>query len=156
MLGEVQVMTEWEQLGQTYNSGKFKSLESDLEKFIREHKSAIKDFQANELLRLKNIQPIDELAIRLYIMKTRSINPLEEIKLELDEIEKEIRYQAEKNGGKVDREQVAYEWSRYRAPGWRDHWILSALYVFERCKQKYLKIFNESWTTISLPDQVHL
>lgn len=136
-------MTEWEQLGQTYDSGKFKNLESELAKFIREHKSAIKDFQAKELSRLKGIPPTDELAIKLYIMKVRSINPLEEIKQELGEIEQETRHQAEKNGGKVDREQVAAEWSRNHAPAWRDYWILSALYVFERHKEKYLQIFNE-------------
>lgn len=137
-------MTEWEQLGQTYDSGKFKNLEGELEKFINQHRRAIKHFQTKELPRLKDVQSTDELAIKLYIMKVRSINLQEEIKLELDEIKQATQQQAEKNGGQADSEQVAHEWSRQHAPGWRDYWILCALYTFERHKEKYLKIFNES------------
>lgn len=135
-------MTEIEKLHNDYCEGKFKILEMELEKFIRKHKDEINRFKEKELTNLKNGPPTDELALKLYILKSRSINPLEEIRLELDEIEKEIWYQGEKKNGSVDRNKIAQEWCKKHAPGWRDNWILGALLVLDRNKEKFLALLR--------------
>ena len=136
-------MTEMEKLKSDYDN-KCEHLEEDLVAFIKQHRAEIKKLRDTELKRLKNTLPSDELAIKIYIIKTQSINPIDEIKLELDEIEKEVWYQGEKKGGPVDRNKVAEEWCKRHAPGWRDQWVLFALLTFERHKEKYLALLNET------------
>ncbi|MEK7448018.1 MAG: hypothetical protein AAB019_00875 [Planctomycetota bacterium] len=129
-------------LEQEFCSGKFSNIEKDLELFIIQHKNDIKRFRDTELTKIKDTGVSDELAIKLFIMRTRSINPLEEIKLELDEIEKEIWYQGEKTNGLINREQVTKKWCEQHAAGWRDHWVMTVLYVFERFKDKFIKLIQ--------------
>ncbi|MBI4834264.1 MAG: hypothetical protein HY811_05550 [Planctomycetes bacterium] len=136
------MMTEIEKLEQEYCAGKFKILESELTEFIKTHKESIKQLKDDELGNIKGIQASDELAIKLFILKSRSINPTKEIKIELDEIEKEVWYQGEKRQGQIDRNKIAEEWCKKHAAGWRDNWILGALLVFERDKQKFVNLLN--------------
>jgi hypothetical protein len=136
-------LSEIDKLEKDYQSGRFKLIESQLGKFIQEHKSKIKEFKKKELINVKNVAPSDELAIKLFILKSRSISPLDEIKAELDEIEKEVWYQSEKEKKPVDRNKIALEWCKKHAPGWRDNWILGALLVFERNKKKFVTLLNE-------------
>lgn len=142
-LQENTAMSEIEKLEKDYQAGKFKIIEAELEKFIRSHKEEIKKFKETELSQLKKIKASDELAMKLFILKTRSINPSNEIKAELDEIEKEIWYQCEKQKKPIDRNKIAMEWCKKHAPGWRDNWILGALLVFERNKKRFLSLLNE-------------
>jgi len=134
---------ELKRLSENYCLGQYKELEKDLENFILKNKEAIKKFKETELeMHLDVDSPSDELAIKLYILKTRSINPDTEIKKELVEIEKEIWIQGEKLKSSPDRNKVAIEWCKSHAPGWRDNWVFAALYIFEQNKGYYLRLLE--------------
>lgn len=122
--------------------GQYKELEKDLENFIRVNKQSIMVFKDTELKKLGVNAPSNELAIKFYILKTRTINPATEIKKELEEIEKEIWYQGEKMKKAPNRDQVATEWCKQHAPGWRDNWVFAVLYAFENNKDHYLKMLE--------------
>jgi len=100
-------------------------------------------FKSDEVKDMGVDTPTDELAVKLFILKTRSINPATEIKTELKEIEKEIWYQGEKTKSLPDRNKIAIEWCKLHAPGWRDNWVFAALYVFEHDKPYYLKLLEQ-------------
>jgi len=134
---------ELKKLSEEYCLGRYTELAKDLEAFIRKNKSAIKQFKAEGLKTFGVANPSDELAVKLFIIKTRSINPATEIKTELAEIEKEIWYQGEKTKSVPDRNKIAMEWCKLHAPGWRDNWVVAALYVFEHDKPYYLKLLNQ-------------
>ncbi|MEW6027548.1 MAG: hypothetical protein AB1599_09680 [Planctomycetota bacterium] len=133
---------ELKKLSEEYCLGRYTELAKDLETFIRKNKEAILKFKADEVKNMGVGAPTDELAVKLFILKTRSINPATEIKTELAEIEKEIWYQGEKTKSSPDRNKVAMEWCKLHAPGWRDNWVFAALYVFEHDKPYYLKVLN--------------
>ncbi|MFH1230551.1 MAG: hypothetical protein V1709_03550 [Planctomycetota bacterium] len=133
---------ELRRLSDDYCLGQYTELEKDLENFILKNKEAIKKFKETELKQLDVSSPSDELAIKLYILKTRTINPATEIKKELAEIEKEIWIQGEKIKGSPDRDKVAIEWCKSHAPGWRDNWVFAALYVFEHNKSHYIRLLE--------------
>jgi hypothetical protein len=130
-------------LNRDYCSGRFKQIEEDLEKFFRQNKDAIKEFKLHELAKIKGLAASDELAAKLYLLKQRSINPSIELKMELEEIEKEIWYRGEKEHQCVDPNAIACEWSKKHAAGWRDHFIMTTLFIFGRNKEKYLEIIND-------------
>ena len=130
-------------LNRDYSSGKFKQIEADLEKFFRDNKEAIKTFKDCELKRLNGVAASDELAAKLFLLKTRTVNPLSEVKLEVEEIEKEIWYRGEKEQHPVDPNKVALEWSKQHAAGWRDKFTMTALYIFGINKDKYLEIIRD-------------
>lgn len=134
---------ELKNLSEEYCLGRYAELEKDLGGFITKNKEAIHKFKAEELKNFGLAGPIDELAIKLFILKTRSINPATEIKTELAEIEKEIWYQGEKSKSEPDRNKVAMEWCKTHAPGWRDNWVVAALYVFEHNKDHYIALLNQ-------------
>ncbi|MFH0888576.1 MAG: hypothetical protein V1871_05140 [Planctomycetota bacterium] len=134
---------ELKKLSENYCLGQYKELEKDLEDFIRNNKDAIKKFKETELKTHLDVDlPTDELAIKLYILKTRTINPATEIKTELAEIEKEIWIQGEKIKQSPDRNKIAIEWCKSHAPGWRDNWVFAALYVFEHNKDHYIRLLE--------------
>ena len=110
--------------------------------FIIKNKDAIKQFKETELAKLGVKSPSYELAIKFYILKTRTINPATEIKNELEEIEKEVWYQGEKDKKSPDRNKVAIEWCKQHAPGWRDNWVFAVLFAFENNKEHYLKLLE--------------
>ncbi|MFA5793623.1 MAG: hypothetical protein WC980_00935 [Candidatus Brocadiia bacterium] len=134
--------SEIKNIAQDYCSGKYRELEKDLESFIKQNKEGIKKFKTSVLPELRIPNLTEELAIKMYIVKAKSINHLTEIKTELDEIEKEIWYTGEKNKKPANRDEVAKEWCKKHAPGWRDRWVMAALYVFEHNKQHYLKLLE--------------
>lgn len=134
---------EMNKIAEEYNLGKFRALEQDLETFIRQNRDKINKFKEAELRELKGVSINDELAVKMYILQTRCISHVTEIKLELDEIQKEIWYTGEKEKKPANREEVARRWCALHAPGWRDHWVMAALYIFEHNKERYLKILNE-------------
>jgi len=134
---------ELKKLSQEYCLGRYNELEKDLEAFITKNKEAIRKFKSDEVKDMGVDTPTDELAVKLFILKTRSINPATEIKTELKEIEKEIWYQGEKTKSLPDRNKIAIEWCKLHAPGWRDNWVFAALYVFEHNKAHYIKLLEQ-------------
>jgi len=133
---------ELKKLSEEFCLGRYKELEKDLEDFIRNNKDAITKFKETELKNTDISSASNELAIKLYIIKTKTINPSAEIKKELAEIEKEIWYQGEKLKAPPDRNKIAQEWCRLHAPGWRDNWVFAVIYVFEHNKERYLKLMG--------------
>jgi len=133
---------ELKNLSEQYCQGEYKELQKDLENFIVKNKAAIKTFREVELKKLGVKTPTNELAIKFYILKTRTINPATEIEKELAEIEREIWYQGEKLKTTPDRNKVAIEWCKMHAPGWRDNWVFAALYAFENNKEHYVKLLE--------------
>ena len=71
---------ELKKLSQEYCLGRYSELAKDLEKFIIKNKAAIKQFKTEGLKTFGVANPSDELAVKLFIIKTRSINPATEIK----------------------------------------------------------------------------
>lgn len=136
------MMSILDDLNRDYAAGKFQHIEKDLENFFHMNKEAIQDFKNTKVCKLQGVAPTDELAAKLFLLKTRSVNPLGEIKSEIEEIEKEIWYRGESSKQQVDRNAVAIEWSKKHAPGWRDHFTMTALYVFGRNKDKYVRIIQ--------------
>lgn len=136
-------MSELEKLDSEYQAGKYRTVEADLEAFIRKHRHQIRRFRDELLGKLKGVTPTDDLAIRWYLLQIRSINPVDEIREELEEIEREIWYQGERSQGRVDRASVARQWCYRHAPGWRDHRVLAIVYCYERNKERYIKILDE-------------
>ncbi|MBI3270078.1 MAG: hypothetical protein HYZ53_13720 [Planctomycetes bacterium] len=136
-------MDEFKNLDRDYRNGRFRAIEVDLENFIRKNRENIRRFQEENLRKLKSASPSDALAIKWYIMQIQTINPVDEIKSQLDEIEKEIWYQAQQHGPGLDRSRVAKEWCRRHAPGWRDHRVLAIIYVLDRNVDRYVQILRE-------------
>jgi hypothetical protein len=140
--GVISMSEELKKLSDDYCLGQYRDLEKDLEEFIRKNKESIRKFKETELKHLDVVTSTNELAIKLYILKTRTINPATEIRTELAEIEKEIWIQGEKISGTPDRNKIATEWCKLHAPGWRDKWVFAALYVFEHNKDHYIRLLD--------------
>ena len=137
-------MTELETLKKEFASGKYRVIEKDLETFLVKNAESIKKFKEQVSSKLGR-ECSTEMAIKWYILQIRSINPTDEIKSELDEIEKEIWYRAEQEGGRIDRSKVAEEWCMRHAPGWRDHRVLSIIFVFDQNKERYTSVLDKLW-----------
>ena len=63
---------ELKKLSQEYCLGRYSELAKDLEKFIIKNKAAIKQFKTEGLKTFGVANPSDELAVKLFIIKTRS------------------------------------------------------------------------------------
>jgi len=58
------------------------------------------------------------------------------------EIEKEKWIRGVREHRSPNPEDVARDWARLYSPSWRQHRILSIIYVFEQEKEKYLKLLE--------------
>lgn len=132
-------MSEIDEIRNRYESGQMEEIRSDLEGFIRAHRVQILRFRDENLA--KSLPPLtDDVAIKLYILRQRSINPKREIQEQLHEISKEKWIRGVHAGRAPDPETVAAEWSRQHSAGWRAHRVLSIVYVFEREKERYVRL----------------
>jgi hypothetical protein len=136
-------MTEAEELRSEYSAGKLDGIKRDLSSFLVNNREAIAKFK-EEAAKMRRGIVADDTAIKLFILQLRSINPTDEIKSQLKEVENEIWYSAEKQrDAQPDRIAVAREWCRRHAPGWRDHRVMAIIYVFDVNKEHYLRIFRD-------------
>lgn len=133
-------MSELQDLEREYDSGKLGMIERDLESFILRNRQEILRFR--DQLARKNAAVTDEVACKLYILQIRTLNPVAEIRDQLKEIEVECWIRGEREGKPVSRDQVANEWCRRHAPGWRDHRVLAIVYCFERCKERLVPLLR--------------
>lgn len=134
-------MNVLEELQEKYESGKFDGLKTDLESFIVSHRDEIRSLSENS--RFGRDEHISfELAIKMYIMKHRTINPRRDITDQVDEIQREKWIIGVKNGKPPDPQDVARQWAKDHSQGWRDHRVLSIIYVFERDKERYLGLLR--------------
>ena len=137
-------MPELEELKTEWEKGRLASIARDLLEFVRNHRADILEYREKHLKKLRGVQPSDDLALRQYILQVRSISPQGEIKDQLKEIESEIWYRGENEGGQVNRQDVAREWCMRHAPGWRDHRVMAIIFVLDKMKDELLAILNQS------------
>jgi hypothetical protein len=132
---------ELEEIKMKYERGLLDPIREDLKRFIATHRIEIQRFQTKRG-RLGATEMTDELAIKLYIIRHRTINPAREIQEQLEEIKREKWIRGEKLGREPDAQQVALEWSRQHSAGWRAHRVTSIIYVFERNREEYLRLYR--------------
>lgn len=133
-------MSELHELGREYGDGKLGTVERDLETFILRNRQEILRFR--DQLARKNPGVTDEVACKLYILQIRTLNPVAEIRDQLDEIKREIYYRGRDEQRPVLPDEVAREWCNRHAPGWRDHRVLAIVYCFERCKERLVPLLR--------------
>lgn len=131
--------SELENLAREYESGQLDAIKHDLAAFVDKHAPAIRRLR-DDYFGTTDVPPTaDEIAIKMYILKSRSINPSREILDQMEEINREKWIRGVHSGCAPDPQAVAQEWARLYSPGWRDHRVMSIIYVFEREKEKYLE-----------------
>lgn len=134
------VMDEIEEIKRKYDAGQLEHIRTDLERFIVAHRADILKLKSDLAARPRRGEVSHELAIKLFVLKYKSINPVSEIREELEEIQKEKWIQGVKMGRAPDPNEVAREWARKYSKGWREHRVLSIIYVFEREKDRYIHL----------------
>jgi hypothetical protein len=135
--------SELEGLAREYDSGQLDALKNDLVEFVRKHREDIRRLR-DEYFGVMDVPPTaDEVAIKMYLLKSRSINPTREILDQMEEINREKWIRGVQAGCAPDPASVAQDWARLYSPGWRDHRVMAIIYVFEREKDKYLDIVRQ-------------
>ncbi|HYF00291.1 MAG TPA: hypothetical protein VEJ18_15320 [Planctomycetota bacterium] len=133
-------MSELDEIRRKYESGQLDAMRDDLAQFIVAHRSRIAAFRADEEAR--GVPLDDETAVKLYLIHLRSINPRKEIQEQLEEIRKETWIRGINTGCQPDPEAVANDWARQYSAAWRSHRLTTIVYVFEREKDRYLKLLQ--------------
>jgi hypothetical protein len=131
-------MSTLDEIRRRYEAGQLEDIREDLERFLRDHGTRIARFREEQ--RGKGLEVDDELAVKLYLIHYRSINPRKEIQDQLEEIRKEAWIRGVNSGCAPDPQEVAQDWARKYSAAWRDHRITTIVYVFERDKDRYLRI----------------
>jgi hypothetical protein len=138
--------SQLEQLCREYESGALDPLKEDLARFLLRQAGEIRRLR-DEYFGMRGVPPTaDEVAVKMYILKSRSINPTREILDQLDEINREKWIRGIHTGSSPDPQDVARDWAHLHSPGWRDHRVMAIIYVFEREKERYLAIIREAST----------
>lgn len=134
-------MGELEDIRRRYEAGELDAIREDLERFIRAHREQIVSFQQMRS-RLGNTPLTDELALRLYVIKQRSINPQREIRDQIGEIEKEKWIRGIQTGTAPDESEVAREWALNHGAAWRSHRVATVIFLLDVEQVRFLKIFR--------------
>ena len=133
-------MSTLDEIRRQYEAGQLEDIRGDLERFLRAHGSRIGCFRDEQRSRGKEID--DELAVKLYLIHYRSINPRKEIQDQLEEIRKEAWIRGINSGCAPDPQEVAQDWARKYSAAWREHRVTTIVYVFEREKDRYLRLLQ--------------
>jgi hypothetical protein len=136
----VGVMSELDDIREQYEQGRLESLKDDLERFLCNHRDRIRAFAAEQVARGLEI-PADSV-VKFYILRQRSINPRREIQDQLEEIQREKWIRGIQSGCAPDAQEVAADWARKFSAPWREHRLTTIVYVFERDKDRYLKLLD--------------
>jgi len=133
-------MTEIEEIEKRYESGQLDSIKRDLERFLAAHRAEIQACRLEEARQGSEVSQSE--AVKLFILRHRTINAQREIREQLEEIQREKWCRGMDTGRSPDPEQVALEWARKYSSAWRQHRLTTILYIFEREKDRYLKLIN--------------
>lgn len=131
-------MGELDEIKQQYEAGKLQGLREDLERFLVSHREKIRLFAAEQCAR--GLAVGTDAAVKFYILRQRSINPRREIQDQLEEIQREKWIRGINTGCAPDPQEVAADWAKRYSAMWREHRITTIVYVFEREKDRYLKL----------------
>ena len=133
-------MTEIEEIERRYEAGQLDPIKHDLERFLVAHRAEIQACRAEESRQGAEVSPGE--AVKLFILRHRTINAQREIREQLEEIQREKWYRGVDRGCAPDPEEVALEWARKYSSAWRQHRLTTILYIFEREKDRYLRLLN--------------
>ncbi len=133
-------MSEIDEIRRKYDAGWFEEIKQDLERFIVAHRDAIAKYRAEQESR--GLYLTDDASIKFYILRHRSINPLKEIQDQLEEIQKEKWIRGIQTGSCPDEQEVARDWARMHSAGWRSHRLTTIIYVFDRERDRYIKLLR--------------
>jgi hypothetical protein len=133
-------ITEIDDIKRKYDAGLLDSLKADLETFIIRHRGDIAAVRAEEESR--GVPFSDEAAIKIYILRHRSINPQKDIQEQLGEIQKETWIRGVQTGCPPNPQEVALDWARVHSAAWRSHRLTTIIYVFERERERYVKLLH--------------
>ena len=124
-----------------YTAGDFKQEESDLELYVQEHKNGI--LALKQHLEIQFHQQFDVInVLKMYIAKTKTINPMHELEKERQEIFRECYFRWKHTNISQDVAVVAMDWAKAHAPGWRDHEIHGYIFLADQQQEKYRKILE--------------
>lgn len=139
-------MDEIGHIREKYGKGTLEQIRKDLEGFLVAHRGKIREVREKSFARKKGrVSP--ELAVKLYILQHRSINPAREIREQLHEINREKWIHGEMLGHPPDDQAVARSWAKKHAVEWRSHRVMEIVFVFEQEKERFLRILEESAKT---------
>jgi thiosulfate/3-mercaptopyruvate sulfurtransferase len=128
--------------GRLRSRGELDTIRRDLERFLVEKRPDILKFKGELQARYPAMAVTDELAIKFFILRMRSINPAREIQEQLHEIEREKWIQGEKIKGPPDPFKVSAEWARLYSSGWRAHRVTTIVFILEKEKERLLRLLQ--------------
>ena len=135
-------MSELADIRKKFNEGALDHIKKDLENFITMRREEILNYLNDFNKRNPTRQIDEELAIKFFILKTRTINAKQEITEQLREIEREKWIQGVKLQAPPNPVKVAEDWASKFSPGWRDHRVTIIVFIFDQDKQKYLNLLK--------------
>ena len=133
-------MAELDEIRRDYEAGRLGAIQQDLERFLVAHRAEIVAARA-EQERAGVAVPAGD-AVKLFILRHRSIHAQHEIRDQLEEIQREKWIRGVQSGCSPDAQQVAAEWAQAHSAAWRQHRLTTIVYVFEQDKDRYLKLLN--------------
>jgi len=133
-------MSEIEAIRRDYESGRLDLLKEDLARFLCAHRADILRFREEQAGR--GLALDGESAVKFFILRHRTVNPQRDIRDQLEEIRKETWCRGVDTGRPPDPQQVALDWARRYSAEWREHRVTAIVYVFERDKEKFLKLLS--------------
>ncbi|HLG42535.1 MAG TPA: hypothetical protein VI643_04150 [Planctomycetota bacterium] len=142
-VASVRNMTEIEEIRSKYQRGELDHIRRDLENFITSHREEILAFQLDYNAKNPRRTLNDALAIKFYLIQVRSINPQQEIREQLNEIEKEKWIRGVASGHAPDANEVAMEWARLYSPGWRSHRVTAIIFIFEQERERFAALLRQ-------------
>jgi hypothetical protein len=133
-------MSEIDGIRMDYEAGRLESLKEDLARFLCAHRSDIARFREEQSG--KGLALDGESAVKFFILRHRTVNPQRDISDQLEEIRKEAWCRGVDTGRAPDPQLVALDWARRFSADWRAHRVTTIVYVFERDKERFLKLLG--------------
>ncbi|MBI4451133.1 hypothetical protein HY642_04100 [Candidatus Woesearchaeota archaeon] len=129
-----------------FKHGKYSVLEQKLYKFVAENQRLVPEWQEKFTDQLQ--RPIDALkALQLFLLKEKSIDMTMEIRMQVEEMEKEAWYR-----GEPDHDRVAVDWSKAHAAAWRHHYALVLEFLLYVRQEKVLDLLGLKRFMVHLKD----
>lgn len=133
-------MSELDEIRQKYDSGRLDAIKVDLERFIIAHRSRILEYRTRH--DREGVRFPEEVAVKFYLLRHRTINSQREIGDQLEEIRKEKWIRGVQAGRPPDEQEVAMEWARRYAAVWREHRVTTIVYVFDQEHERYCRLLT--------------
>lgn len=138
------------ELEELWIKGRLKDVETDLDRFIRDHiediRAALREKASGTASRRHGYdRDLIDFCVRSILRRSGTCNPRRDIQEQVNEIGKEIWYEGERRRAPVppDRcEEIAREWATRYAPRWREWRLLQLLYVWQKKADEYVPLIG--------------